>query len=291
MSTSVRIECDSVSPEGSRLTTFVLRYPRIIHAEVLTHRMFSRNASSSRAIPTSKLVQKDLFIPAKFSKNGKGMQSVGELTEEEDAKAVELWSQAMNYTLDILCQLEALGIHKEHVNRLWEPFSYIDVILTSTEEGLKNFFELRCHKDAQPEIQELALLMKEQYASNQPKRLAAGEWHLPLADSGLPLTEAMVQSVARCARVSYNTHGRESSHVKDSSLYMKLLKSKHMSPFEHQARVPEFIDGIGVESDSFDYQSNLRGWVQLRKLIECNEIIENGSLTDEGIPGEHRSST
>ena len=43
---------DSVNPAGQRLTTFVLRFPRFVLSEFNTHRMFSRNASSSRAIPT-----------------------------------------------------------------------------------------------------------------------------------------------------------------------------------------------------------------------------------------------
>ena len=56
MGYSARVLLDSVSPGGVRLVTMEVRYPRFIHAEFMTHRMFSRNAGSSRALPIRKMI-------------------------------------------------------------------------------------------------------------------------------------------------------------------------------------------------------------------------------------------
>ena len=41
----------------ANLWTFELTYPRYIHSEFMTHRVFSRNASSSRAIPVKRMIE------------------------------------------------------------------------------------------------------------------------------------------------------------------------------------------------------------------------------------------
>ena len=144
---------DSVNPAGQRLTTFVLRFPRFVLSEFNTHRMFSRNASSSRAIPTTKLMQQlreDPVVPVEWGRNQAGMQA-REVLDAVAASAAEAeWLAARDAALAHAEQLRAIGAHKQIVNRVLEPWMWTSVIVSSTTYD--NFFTLRCHPDAQPEI-------------------------------------------------------------------------------------------------------------------------------------------
>ena len=171
---------DSVNPAGQRLTTFVLRFPRFVLPEFNTHRMFSRNASSSRAIPTAKLMQQlidDPVIPVEWGRNQSGMQAREVLDEAGAAAAQAEWLKARDTALAHAEQLRATGVHKQIVNRLLEPWMWASVIVSSTT--FDNFFTLRCHPDAQPEIKRLADLMRVAYQASAPELRMPGEWHLP----------------------------------------------------------------------------------------------------------------
>lgn len=259
---------DSVSARGSRITTFVLTYPRFIHAEFMTHRMLSRNASSSRAIPVSKFIEaitNNPAMPISFSKNCKGMQAKEEIENQDEA--VKVWLEARDAMMGFVEKLSALGVHKQHANRLLEPFQHITVVTTATDWA--NFFALRCHPDAQPEFQELAKTMWMEYEKSEPQVIQTGEWHLPfVGKSEIPRTinADLITSVARCARVSYNTHdGSENSFGKDCELYERLVGNNpiHASPTEHQAQALE---------DPNERSGNFKGWLQYRKTL-CNENI------------------
>lgn len=285
---------DSVAPSGVRLTTYVLTYPRFIHSEIMTHRVFSRNASSSRAIPTAKFIEAIKVHPAmpnSFTKNQKGMQANEVVDQAKQERATELWLMARDLMLDIVQELSDLGIHKQHANRLLEPFQHITVVFTGTD--FSNFFALRCHPDAQPEFQILANHMYDAYVKSTPNRLQNGEWHLPFipdewafrvetieeavttpSASGLTATDLLIRrSVARCARVSYNNHdGTNASVEKDLELYDRLLGGCpiHASPSEHQAMAvpdPNITSG------------NLRGWIQYRKTLTNENIKSFSKLT------------
>lgn len=275
---------DSVSDSGARVTTFVLTYPRFIHSEFMTHRMISKNASSSRAIPVAKFMEaitKEPAMPTSFTKNCKGMQA-REVLEAQD-EAVTIWLKARDSMMGYVQQLSDLGVHKQHANRLLEPFQHMTVIATATDWD--NFFGLRCHKDAQPEFQELAKLMWEEYSNNEPKNLSYGQWHLPYvsdAEMSVVLTLGafkefqseyheqlavlIKRSVARCARVSYNTHdGTENTVEKDLELYNRLVGGEpiHASPTEHQAMcIP----------DAGNRSGNFKGWLQYRKTLSNENI-------------------
>ncbi len=266
---------DSVSPEGVRLTTLQLRYPRFIHSEFMTHRVFSRNASSSRAIPVAKLiaqVRSDPALPIHWGKNIPGMQASEELDEATRLDALAVWRRAANHAADSAEALMSLGLHKQVANRLLEPFCFISVIVTSTE--WENFFVLRDHADAQPEIQSLARKMHIAMNDSVPIRRSADptsvlNWHLPYVRaaerSTNPVTLLRKLSAARCARVSYLTHdGVEPDVQKDLDLYNRLIESepKHASPVEHQA--------FPACSQS-EWHRNFRGWVQFRELIETGD--------------------
>lgn len=268
MTISAKIIADSISEEGNRLTTMQLVYPRFIHAEFMTHRMFSRNASSSRAIPVAKMIEAvrtDPAMPIHWGANQPGMQARAELDNFGKASAKHAWGQAALAAAFIADGMNRLGLHKQVVNRILEPFQHIHVVVTATE--WQNFFDLRCHPDAQPEMQVLARAMSHCHGMGIPMALAPGEWHLPYVSTKERLNhttaDCIKMSAARCARVSYLTHdGKTPDVLSDIKLYNQLTTAvpPHMSPVEHQA--------MAVPSSKFF--ANFRGWKQHRWDLENN---------------------
>ena len=129
-----QIVADSIGPNGIRLTTFVLTYPRFIHAEFMTHRMFSRNASSSRAIPFKrqiKLIRESMAGPVKWGLNQSGMQAYTEATGLKRKIGELTWTLAGLCAIGFAYILYKLGFHKQIVNRIIEPFNHITVGSTS----------------------------------------------------------------------------------------------------------------------------------------------------------------
>ena len=276
---SAKIIADSVGYYGgamSRLITIQLRYPRIVHSELNTHRVFSRNASSSRAIPVAKMIEQVRNNPAApyvWTTNKPGMQGDVVTDPELVAKYDQMWIEAANQAADNAEVLMGEGLHKQVVNRILEPFQWISVIVTATEWA--NWFELRNHKDADPTIKRLAEVMLAAMEASEPKHLIAGEWHLPYVSkeekSALPIATLVKISAARCARVSYLTHDGEFPDVdKDIALYERLVGSRplHASPIEHQARV------INLNNDEIGLNGNFSPlWVQHRKLLETERAV------------------
>ena len=263
---------------GTRLTTFEVTYPRFVHSECLTHRQFSRNSSSSRAIPIEKMIAQVVenpVVPVFWGKNQKGMQSEVAMTPEEQVSAQVLWLDARDKAVESARFLQASGLHKQLVNRVIEPWMWITVILSATE--FENFFHLRCHKDAQPEIRKIAEMMQLLYQSSKPRLLKAGEWHLPLLqpeDEDLTQDQKLKVCTGRCARVSYLTHDGKRDPEADITLHDRLLMSGHWSPFEHCA--------VATIDDSF--YGNFKGWKQYRKFF-LNECFEQGREKEEGDVG------
>jgi thymidylate synthase ThyX len=290
MGTYAKVIADSVSPNGNRITTLELKYWRFIHAEFLTHRMFSRNASSSRAIPVKKTIQTildDPAIPIYWGKNQKGMQADYENHEFINIDDIlysskDAWLKACDSAVNYARAFEEAGYHKQIVNRILEPFSWITVCVTSTDWN--NFFRLRDHEAAQPETKNLAKEMRSHFdnendyeilnvhmkeitkeikfavESSQPRLIALDDWHLPylLPDESFDNETAKKLSTARCARVSYKTHDNiRPSISQDLNLYESLLKERHVSPFEHQATP------ISVN----EYIKNYYGWMSHRVEI------------------------
>lgn len=262
---------DSVFGNNNRITTMELRYPRFIHSELMTHRMFSRNASSSRAIPVARLIEEvrtNPAIPIHWGKNKAGMQADGEVDDRTAYWAKQDWNDARLNACVCAERMAKAGVHKQVVNRILEPFQYINVLVTSTE--WENFFKLRDHPDAQPEIQALAKAMKEALKKSYPTRLDLTNkrhWHLPYVTHQERLVystdELKALSVARCASVSYKTvDGKPMTIDKALRIYEKLTNSDpiHASPFEHVA-YPDPTNNK-VFTRNFDY------WGQLRANIE-----------------------
>lgn len=264
MSFKTKVILDSISKKGARLITMELTYPRFIHAEFMTHRMFSRNAASSRAIPTSKIikmVKESPAMPIYWGKNISGMGAEEELKEPHLTMAKNHWLGARDVMIGFVQDLSInMKVHKQIVNRLLEPWKYITVICTATQWS--NFYSLRRHKDAQPEIHYLADMMFKAQKKSKPQERV---WHIPYIqedEETLSIDDKCEISTARCARVSYLTHDGKRDIEKDKVLYQRLLAGGshgHWSPFEHIAR--------GHERKSHK-SGNLVGWEQYRKMFE-----------------------
>lgn len=283
---SAKIIQDSVN-QDNRITTFELEYPRFIHSELLTHRMFSRNSSSSRAVPVKTMldnIEKNPAMPVYWGEQQPGMQAAREVADKN--QAANVWNNAKHAAIDHTKQLIELGLHKQIANRITEPFQNIRTVLTATE--FANWFSLRYHEDAQPEIYELSKCMQQALNQSTPLELEPTEWHVPYVDrqraqqleytsGGNPLdyATARILSVSCCAQVSYRTNNTEIA--KANLIYHKLVGSTpvHASPLEHQATPMRKLK-IGKEIepgvthmtlDSKLWSANLRGWIQFRQLL------------------------
>ncbi|UMO77404.1 FAD-dependent thymidylate synthase [Stenotrophomonas maltophilia phage vB_SmaM_Ps15] len=315
---TAKVIADSVCHvrKTKRITTLELEYPRFIHSEFMTHRLFSRNAASSRAIPIAKairLILENTARPYHWGLNEPGMSASEECHERVTtvSRAAKLpaalernvaWDVARD---DAIYHAEAFaraGYHKQIVNRLIEPFAMIKVVVTATEWG--NFFNLRSHPDAQPEIKILADAIIDAMALSDPKELSEeGDWHVPyyadgywvpyemdaagdLRDiNGHTAEEALAISSSCCAQVSYRV--LDESLEKAVDIYNKLVTSKpvHASPFEHQATPimewdssPNYWEeGVTHMDRKYNlWSGNFMGWIQHRQLIPGNyaETVE-----------------
>lgn len=260
-----RIEADSVSPDGVRLTTFVVRFPRVLLAELNTHRVFSRNAGSSRAIPVSRRIADVVthpFIPD-LTVRGPGMASNDVVSDDVQRE----WDRDVRALRDASVSFAtkwASRGHKQHVNRYLEPWTWVDVVVSATE--WKGFFALRCHPAAQPEMQTIAGMMRDALGLASPTAVPYGGWHLPFVatsekQSGQYTAQQLrALAVGRLRRVSYHNHDQTSAVEKDLSGYADMVAQDppHASPFEHVATPT--VEGTR-------YPGNFRGWRQLRHLV------------------------
>ena len=285
--------------------TVRVRCPRIIWPEIMTHRVFSRNARSSRAVPAKTMLAeiRDMpFVPWHWTANQKGMQGEAghdalvtlpleyeddhgkEYISLTDLTNGEAWLLARDRTVQAAEAFAEAGYHKQIFNRLVEPFMWIDGLITSTD--WENFFWLRDHEDAEPHLQDLARLMDQAITAYRPQTLEPGQWHLPYtteADWDESLVRPVyrdkflcVLSAARCARISYAPFDGDASYERELQRYEQLVNRDriHASPLEHQAQADRMIGGINKWANA-DLSGNLDpGWVQYRKTI----------------PGEHRTA-
>lgn len=268
------------------LITMEVTFPRFILAEVNTHRQLSKNSASSRAIPVRKRIEvlrNTPFIPTKWHYNTRGMQGKEELSPADRELARTRWIADANHAADTLEYYESIGatgVHKQHANRVAEPYLWHTAIISGTEWA--NFFGLRMSALAQPEFDRIATMMSELICMSEPETLRPGQWHLPML---LPEEKARVRAIensaleaglslftlrepeiatyvhystARCARVSYETHDTGKIDAKRDRALADMLKTNgHMSPLEHPAQAMRSDEMVG----------NFRGFRQFRKLI------------------------
>lgn len=291
------IIADSISPQGVRLTTFELTYPRFIHSELMTHRVFSRNAQSSRAVPVSKAIDlaKEHYTPFIWGKNKAGMSSNETLDQDAINACAYYWNHAVNVCKETASKLASAGLHKQLANRCLEWFSPIKVVVTATEWD--NFFWLRIDPEAaQPEIVELASQMHFEMQNSHPQELKPGQWHLPYVgtwfqveehqqfyvklESGevieISLETAKKVSAGCCAAVSYRNNP---SIEKCLEIWEKLFSGPkpHLSPVEHLATPLEYLSNrddvefpygaTHMDRDGNYWSANFKGWLQCRQCL------------------------
>lgn len=243
-------------------------YHNFLANGITVHNCFSRNASSSRAVPVERTIQNilnDPWVPSDVYKNCKGMQGKDIVNEEDYDIFCEEWQDAAFKAIEVAHKMIDNGFHKQHINRILEPFTKIKVIVTATEWS--NFFDLRLSPDADPEIQHLAKAIKmamDAVSNTYIYINAHGGRTLPYVnvdemDAIGDLRILTLISAARCARVSYLNHdGSKPDILKDLALAKRLIDSGHMTPFEHQCRY------------SFDtgFQYNLRDFQSARYMLD-----------------------
>lgn len=355
---SAKIVADSIC-NGHRITTMEVVFPRFILAELNTHRLFSRNSASSRAIPFEKMVkevEENPFIPIAWQKDHKGMQGTEYITDDISIEGcVSEWLEARDEAVAQAKRLHCYSVTKQLCNRLLEPFMWHKVLITATEWD--NFFNLRCpqyftpvsgegfyakswkelqswhsnpenekilenadlffklkHNKGQAEIHMMALAeaMYDAMNESKPKELEPGQWHIPYGDNindqeelkkatwhwikdsfydtieeAIEIDPTLLEStkscisVARCARLSYQTLGSNPKidYIEDIKLHDSLQDSKHLSPFEHCSKAMtdeeyrEFYKGSLEQQSSHNtpergWCNNFKGWIQYRYLIE-----------------------
>lgn len=293
MSISATIIADSINPKGNRLTTFILTFPRIVLAELNTHRALSKNSASSRAIPFEKMlemVKNNPFIPIGFQKDHKGMQGTEYYEEGEHEQCVRDWLNARDAAIKTSLDFK-FPVTKQLRNRLLEPFMWHTVILSGTE--FENFFALRAHPDAEIHIQKLAYLMLEEYNKSNPKNLKEDGWHIPFGDlfdndrlNALlkkynddgenfdkynldnPIEELKKKiAISRCARISYNNFEGKDDYEADIRLCDRLFGTipRHLSPTEHVAQALNNSDSYG----------NFKGFKQYRYFFNDQNLTDN----------------
>lgn len=269
MEFSARVLADSINTSGNRLTTMEWTYPRFVHAEILTHRMLSRNSASSRAIPASKLrlvVTETPVVPLEWLKEQKGMQG-GPALEGNDALAADaIWLAARDFMVKCSEDLSALNVHKSLANRLIEPFMWITVLISATEWD--NLWDLRCHPDAEQHFRKIAEMARKEYDASEPEELVDGEWHMPFIQTGSHETakkgNEKLKKIAtgRTARVSYLTHEGSRDPAADVELHDRLRDGSggvgHFSPFEHVAQALSAPQRV----------ANFIGWKQYRYDVD-----------------------
>jgi thymidylate synthase ThyX len=306
---TAKVLADSIGDEhetltdGARITTFEITVHRMIWSEFMTHRVFSRNAASSRAVPVKKVIEMILnnfdyppaYTPISFGLNQRGMTANKEIDIENLGNVIHEWTSAAHSACHFAKTLnDKYNIHKQVVNRLLEPFTIMKAVVTATE--LNNFFHLRNHENADPHIRQLAKVMLESRSNSTPRKLRSNEWHMPYIDGGywseqhtndLSLEDALKVSASCCAQVSYRV--LDDSLEKAYNICDKLLDTYavHASPFEHQAK-PVCIDDVYIYRKGSDdavcgithtdrrdhfWSGNFRGWIQYRQLIKNHTVF------------------
>lgn len=277
------VVADSISETDVRITTFLLTFPRFILAELLTHRVFSRNTASSRAIPVKKMLNSIVMtpvIPIHWGKNQKGMQAREELIGWRLFLAKLIWNTHRRLSVACVRALDGLGLHKQLANRLTEAHAHVTVLVTSTQ--WENFFHLRLHPDAMPEFMELARQIKKWHTEHKPKLLTGSQWHMPFVDA-IDLEDTFITvdprtvveklrlvSIARCARTSYTLfEASKRSCADDYDLGRRIINNDpiHASPLEHQATPDPYMKAPNL-------WGNFHGWIQNRKLYANEAITE-----------------
>ena len=274
--------------KGITITTFLIDFPRFILAELNTHRAVSKNGASSRAIPVAQQIERvknNPVVPIHFGLNQAGMSADTEVDENTKNKGVYEWLFNANRSVVGAQILQGMGVHKQVVNRIMEPYSFMRMVVTATEWD--NFFWLRLHKDADPHIAELARVMLHAYQQTPAVVLTEDCWHTPFFAQGfwspivenahgITAQEAIEHSMSCCAQTSYRK--LDMSTEKTEAIVERLFNGErcHASPSEHIAKPIEFThcepftEATHIDSSNNLWSNNFKGWHQYRQRISNN---------------------
>lgn len=309
---SCEVVADSVNLHtGKRLTTVLLEYPHLAHQHLLTHRLFSRNTSSSRAIPTKSMIQQEIAYPIFWGKNQAGMVADVENDEKivmhtdvgvKEFSREEFWKFVAVTNKMFAQMMNSAGYHKQLTNRFIETYTTTKVLVSSTEWD--NFLWLRDHKSAQPEIAEVAKLLHKALDSSLPRHLRDGQLHTPFVESFvedngnqiffkdaakgevISRDEALALSVSLCAQTSYRKADDSMEKAKSISEMLTSDDRIHASPFEHIGVAQrELLNDVNEAENLLDLgwtghnfvtneltSGNFFGWVQYRQLVKNNTV-------------------
>jgi hypothetical protein len=291
---SAKIVCHSKAPNGEELITMEIELHRFILPEFNTHRSFSRNFQSSRAVPVEKMIEQvrnNPAMPVHWGKNQAGMVADLELDElvyddKDNGFLVEgWWRSAAKSAANYAEAMSKAGYHKQLVNRILEPYMKTKGVVTATRDAFEAFFKLRCHFAAQPEIKLLAERMQNSLLASVPNELNYGEYHLPYISSDLfanseeakvvgkflPIKDAVKVSCSCTAQISYRR--LDDSLDKALKVYGMLNlpvngvypeDPPHYSPTEHVAKVMEDYKHESFMSGNFHSGT----FWQYRKALE-----------------------
>lgn len=293
MGVSAKVVADSLTRAGDRLVTMEIELHRIVLPEFNTHRVFSRNFQSSRAVPVKKMIEQvrtNPAMPVYWGKNQSGMVAVGELIGADKIDCEDEWLSAARRAAHSAERMMEKGCHKQITNRLLEPFMWTRGVVTASLEGYKSFFKLRCHSDAQPEIKALADAMRDALEASEPAIVTEGDYHLPYVNTEkigrythyytgegegkvyFTKREAIKVSTSCCAQISYRA--LDDSVDKALRIYDMLNLPEggeykedppHFSPTEHVALCVDEEDYRDAWA-SGNFSSFI--WWQYRKALE-----------------------
>lgn len=275
---SAKVIADS-SFSNSRLITLEIELHRFILPEFNTHRSISRNFQSSRAVPVKQMIEQvrnDPAMPVHWGLNEAGMVASQELDYGVKQAVEFLWGKAAREAVDTAERMEALGAHKQVVNRILEPFMWTKGVATATYKDWQALLKLRLHKDAQPEIKALAVEIDKAIKESSIAELGDRDWHMPyfgdgywLEGCGIPLKDALMISSSCCGQVSYRKLDESLDKAKKIYGMLNLPENgsykedpPHFSPTEHQARA---MNGDFEMSGNFHSEDS---WLQYRKILE-----------------------
>lgn len=265
MSYEAKMVLDSIGPNGARLSTIRLCYPMRVHWDLLTHRVFSRNASSGRSISVTRMVHwldGNVSKPLSWLADGKSMKSSGELPALKADLADIVWQEAYEDARKHALRLEAIGVHRQDANALLIPFGWINVLVTSTT--FDNFLCLRATSNARPEMERVAVGIGKALRDSEATPLREGEWHLPFITEDewetFPIADLLKLSVSRCGHLTNQALDTPKvTHAHELGRYDRFLEECAWSTFEHQAQPQE--EGECRRSGNF------LGWDQYRQSL------------------------
>lgn len=271
-----------------RLITLEIELHRFVLPEFNTHRSVSRNFQSSRAVPVKQMIEQvrnNPALPVHWGKNEPGMVANEQVSEGMLQAAKECWIKTAKDAARKAEIFVEMGLHKQIVNRLLEPFMWTKGVATATIDDWQAFLKLRLHKDAQPEIKALAYEIGQAIINSSSAELSDGDWHMPyfgdgyyLKGCGIDVEEAVMISASCAGQVSYRK--LDDSLEKAKKIYDMLnLPSEgvypenppHFSPTEHQVIFEQWA------TNSMSGNFHKEGFIQYRKALELGiekELLE-----------------